>query len=64
MGAGTLSVDDSFGDSLTSEVGKFVEKVEVLGEDGATWAGCHRVLVIVDGSTAARRDVCFLHGLL
>ena len=65
MGAGTLSVDDSLGDSLTSEVGKFVPKVEVLGENRATWAGRHRVLVIVDGAPAARRDDwLLLHGLL
>ena len=61
MGSGTFSVDDSLWDSLTGEVSEFVEEMEVLGEDGSAGAGRHRVLVVVDGRTRARRDNWFLH---
>ena len=61
MGASALSVDDSLWDSLTGEVSELVEEVEVLGEDGSAGAGGHRVLVVVDGCTGARRDNWFLH---
>ena len=45
----TLGVNNSLGDSLTSEMGQLVEEVEVLGQDGAAWTSSHRVLVVVDG---------------
>ena len=61
MSASALGMDDSLWDSLTGEVSKFVEQVEVLGEDGSTWAGRHRVLVVVDGRAGACRDCWFLH---
>ena len=59
VGASTLSVDNSLGDSLTGEVSKLVEEVEVLSEDGATGASGHRVLVVVDGGAGAGRDDVF-----
>ena len=61
VGTGALSVNDSLRDSLTGEVSKLVEEVEVLGEDGSAGAGGHRVLVVVDGGARARRDNWFLH---
>ena len=56
MGASTLGVHGSLGDSLTCEVSKFVEQDEVLCEDGSAGAGSHRVLVVVDGHARAGRD--------
>ena len=35
MSSGALSVDNSLGNTLTSEMSKLVEEVEVLGEDGS-----------------------------
>ena len=56
VGASTLRVHNSLGDSLTSEVSKFVEQDKVLSEDGTARTGSHRVLVVVDGHARARRD--------
>ena len=63
VGASTLRVHDSLGDSLTSEVSELVEEVEVLGKDGAAGASSHRVLVVVDGHARGRRDCVLLHSV-
>jgi len=41
VSTGSLSVDSSLGNSLTSEMGQFVKEVEVLGEDGAIGTSSH-----------------------
>ena len=56
VGTSTLGVHNSLGDSLTSEVSKFVEQDKVLSEDGSAGTSSHRVLVVVDGHARARRD--------
>ena len=43
---------DSLGDSLSVEVSEFVDQVEVLEQDWASWSGSHGVLVVVDGITS------------
>ena len=47
----TLSVDDSFGDSFTIEVGDFIDEVEVLEEDWAVFSSGQTVLVVIDWGT-------------
>lgn len=37
VGGGSFGVYNSLWDSLTSEVGKFVDEVEILEEDGTVW---------------------------
>ena len=61
VGSGTLGVHNSLRDSLTSEVSKLVEEVEVLGEDGTTRTGGHGVLVVVNRGTSAGRNYGLLH---
>ena len=56
VGTCTFSVYNSLGNSLTREMSKFIEEMEILSEDGASWTGSHRVLVVVDGGAGARRD--------
>jgi len=51
VSAGTLGVDDSFGDSFSVKTGKFIEQVKVLEENGAVFTGGEGVLVVIDGST-------------
>ena len=41
VSTGSLSMDNSLGDSLTGEVSKFVEEMEILGKDGAAGSGSH-----------------------
>lgn len=53
MSTCTLGVNNSLGDSLSVELGKLVDQVEVLEEDGASRAGSHRVLVVVDRHASA-----------
>ena len=48
MGAGSLGMNNSFGDSLSVEVGKFVNEVEIRNNDGSIFAGGDGVLVVVD----------------
>ena len=37
VGSGSFGVYNSLGDSLAREVGKLVDEVEVLEEDGTVW---------------------------
>ena len=48
VSAGSLSVDDSLGDSLSIELCEFVDQVEVLKEQRASGASSHRELVVVN----------------
>jgi hypothetical protein len=45
MSAGSFSVNNSLGDSLSVELGEFVDQVEVLKEDGSSGASSLRELV-------------------
>ena len=40
VGTGTLSMDNALGNTLSSEVGKLVKKIEVLDKDGSVVAYC------------------------
>jgi len=51
VSAGTLSVDDSFGDSFSVKTGEFIKQVKVLEENGAVFTSGEGVLVVIDGST-------------
>lgn len=51
VSSGALGMDDSFGDSLSVEVGELVNEVDVIEGDGSVFAGGDGVLVIVDGSS-------------
>ena len=56
MSSGALSVNNSLWNTLTSEMSKLVEEVEVLSEDRTSWASSHRVLVVIDGVTTGSSD--------
>jgi len=47
VSSGTLGVDNTFGDTLASEVSQFVDQVEVSEDDGALRTSSHRVLIVV-----------------
>ena len=51
VGTGTLSMDNALGNTLSSEVGKLVKKIEVLDKDGSVVAYCEGVLVVVNRMT-------------
>ena len=57
VSAGSLGVDDSFGDSLPVEFGEFVDEVEVLEEDGTVGTEGHGVLVAADGEALGGGEV-------
>ena len=57
----TFGVNDSLGDSLPVKLGEFVDKVEVLDQDGALGSSSHAVLVIIDWRTRTRGKSLFLH---
>lgn len=51
VGTSTLGMDNALGNTLSSEVGKLVKKIEVLDEDGSVVAYSEGVLVVVNGMT-------------
>mmetsp|Transcript_137763 Transcript_137763/g.194883 ORF Transcript_137763/g.194883 Transcript_137763/m.194883 type:complete len:292 (-) Transcript_137763:39-914(-) len=56
----TLSVHNSLRDSLSVEVSKLVDEVEVLEEDGTILASSHGVLVVIDGRTSGGGKISIL----
>ena len=44
--AGSLGVHAPFGDDLTIEVGKFLQKPDILQHCRSAWSGGHGVLVV------------------
>lgn len=59
--SGSLSVDDSLGNTLSGEVGKLVKEMEVLDEDGAVGANSEGVIVVVDRMSLGVCDGGSLH---
>ena len=57
----SLGVDHSLGDSLSVELGKLVDQVDILEKDGASSAGGHRVLVVVNWVSSAGSQSLSLH---
>ena len=51
VGTGTFGMDNALGNTLSSEVGKLVKKIEVLDKDGSVVAYCEGVLVVVNRMT-------------
>ncbi len=51
VGTSTLGMDNALGNTLPSEVGKLVKKIEVLDEDWSVVAYCEGVLIVVNGMT-------------
>jgi len=62
VSASALGVDDSLGDTLSSELSELVNEVEVLDEEGAVSASTHRVLVVIDGVSVRSGQSLSLHG--
>ena len=56
MGSGALGMDDSFWNTLTGEMGEFIEEVEVLEKDWSVGAGGQRVLIVIEGCASGGGD--------
>jgi hypothetical protein len=61
MGAMSLGVYDSFGDSFSVKLSELVNKVEILKENWPSGSSSHRVLVVINRHTSARSQSLSLH---
>ena len=52
MSTGSLGVYDSLWNTLTGEMGEFIQKVEVLEKDWSVWSYRHGVLVVIEWRTS------------
>lgn len=64
VSGGSLGVDDSLRNTLSSEMSELVNKVEVLDEERSIGASGHRVLVVVDGGTVGGSQSFTLHEII
>jgi hypothetical protein len=64
VGTSALSVDNALGDAFTGEVGKLVEEVEVLEQDGTLRSNSQGILVIVNRVPLGVCNGSMLHWVL
>ena len=63
MSTSPLCVDNSLWDTLTCEMSKFIQQVEVLKKDWAIWSDRQGVLVVIEWSTSRSCDHLLLRRL-
>ncbi len=61
MSTSALGMHNSLGDSLSVKLGKLINKMEVLKQDGSARTGSYRVLVVVNGVPPACGKSLSLH---